>query len=63
MPVPGALHASHDALGVAHMLGPALSMARRSGLLAKIGPDQDFPATAAAVAWARSAADSPGRLT
>jgi hypothetical protein len=45
------------------MLGPALSMARRSGLLAKIGPDQDFPATAAAVAWARSAADSPGRLT
>jgi sulfate permease, SulP family len=57
----GTLHASNVALGIAHMHGPALQMARRSGLLAKIGPDHIFPTTPAAVAWARSTTDSQGR--
>jgi MFS superfamily sulfate permease-like transporter len=57
----GTLHATNVPLGIAHMHGPALQMAQRSGLLAKIGPDHIFPTTPAAVAWARSASDCPGR--
>jgi hypothetical protein len=34
-------------------------MAERSGLLATVGADHVFPATPAAVAWARSVADAP----
>ncbi len=47
------------ALGLAHVHGPALEMARRSGLLARVGPGHIFPTTPAAVAWARSVADTP----
>ena len=45
--------------GLAHVHGPALEMAERSGLLANVGADRVFPATPAAVAWARSVADAP----
>jgi sulfate permease, SulP family len=48
------LHAKHVAFGIAHMHDPALQIAQRSGLLAKIGPDHIFQATPAAVAWAQS---------
>jgi MFS superfamily sulfate permease-like transporter len=47
------LSARNVALGLAHVHGPALEMARRSGLLAKVGPGHIFPTTPAAVAWAR----------
>jgi sulfate permease, SulP family len=53
------LHASDVALGLTHVHGPALQMAQRSGLLAKIGTDHTFQATPAAVAWARSYATAP----
>jgi sulfate permease, SulP family len=46
-------------LGLAHVHGPVLEMAGRCGLLAKIGADHIFPTTPAAVAWARSVADTP----
>jgi hypothetical protein len=46
-------------LGLAHVHGPVLEMAERSGLLATVGADHVFPATPAAVAWARSVADGP----
>jgi hypothetical protein len=52
------LSARNVALGLAHVRGPALELARRSGLLAQIG-DHVFPTTPAAVAWARSVADTP----
>jgi SulP family sulfate permease len=55
------LHAKHVAFGIAHMHGPALQMAQRSGLLAKIGPHHIFQATPAAVAWAQSRSEQPGR--
>jgi MFS superfamily sulfate permease-like transporter len=48
------LHGRGVALGLTHVHGPALQMAQRSGLLAKIGPDHTFETTPAAVAWARS---------
>jgi high affinity sulfate transporter 1 len=53
------LHAGNVTLGLAHVHGPALDMAKRSGLLAKIGAEHIFPTTPAAVAWARSVADRP----
>jgi hypothetical protein len=53
------LNGRNVALGLAHVHGPALEMAERSGLLAKIGADRVFPTTLAAVAWARSLADAP----
>ena len=46
-------------LGLAHVHGPALEMAERSGLLARVGADHVFPTTPAAVAWAQSVADAP----
>lgn len=48
------LHARHLAFGIAHMHDPALRIAQRSGLLAKIGPGNVFGATPAAVAWAQA---------
>lgn len=48
------LHARNIAFGIAHMHGPALQLAQRSGLLRKISPDHIFQATPAAVAWAQS---------
>jgi sulfate permease, SulP family len=39
------LHGKNVALGLAHVHGPALQMAQRSGLLAKIGPDHIFETT------------------
>ena len=53
------LHDRNVAFGLAHVHGPALQMAERSGLLAKIGPDHVFETTPAAVAWARSTAGVP----
>jgi sulfate permease, SulP family len=53
------LHARNVALGLTHVHGPALQMAQRSGLLAKIGTDHTFQATPTAVAWARSYAAAP----
>jgi sulfate permease, SulP family len=53
------LRARNVALGLTHVHGPALQMAQRSGLLAKIGADRTFQATPAAVAWARSYATAP----
>ena len=53
------LHAKDVAVGLAHVHGPALQMAQRSGLLDKIGPDHIFQATPAAVAWAQSAVGAP----
>ncbi len=55
----GGLRARNVPLGLAHVHGPALEMAERSGLLATVGADHVFPATPAAVAWARSVADAP----
>ncbi len=52
----GHLRASNVALGLAHVHGPALAMAERSGLLAAVGPDHVFATTPAAVDWARSVA-------
>jgi hypothetical protein len=57
----GGLAARNVPLGLAHVHGPALKMAERSGLLAILGADRVFPTTPAAVAWARSAADTPAR--
>lgn len=54
----GNLEGRNVALGLAHVHGPALQMAERSGLLARIGADHVFPTTPAAVAWARSVADA-----
>jgi MFS superfamily sulfate permease-like transporter len=48
------LHARHVAFGIAHMHGPALDMAQRSGLLAKVGPGNVFETTPDAVAWAKA---------
>ena len=48
------LHARHIAFGIAHMHDPALQVARRSGLLAKIGPGNVFETTPAAVAWGQA---------
>jgi sulfate permease, SulP family len=42
------------AVGVAHVHGPALQMAQRSGLLGVIGRDHVFANMASAVSWARS---------
>jgi sulfate permease, SulP family len=56
----GNLSGSDVALGLAHVHGPALTMAERSGLLAAIGADHVFPTTPAAVSWARSVAGSTG---
>jgi STAS domain-containing protein len=53
------LWARNVPLGLAHVHGPALEMAERSGLLATVGADHVFPATPAAAAWARSVADAP----
>jgi sulfate permease, SulP family len=53
------LRARNVPLGLAHVHGPALKMAERSGLLATVGASHVFPATPAAVAWARSVADAP----
>jgi MFS superfamily sulfate permease-like transporter len=53
------LRARNVPLGLAHVHGPVLEMAERSGLLATVGADHVFPATPAAVAWARSVADAP----
>jgi hypothetical protein len=55
----GGLAARDVPLGLAHVHGPALEMAERSGLLASVGADRVFPATPAAVAWAQSVADAP----
>ncbi len=55
----GNLRARNVTLGLAHVHGPALGMAERSGLLAAVGADHVFPTTPAAVAWARSVA-GPG---
>jgi len=46
-------------LGLSHVHGPALEMAERSGLLARVGADHVFPTTPAAAAWAQSVADVP----
>jgi hypothetical protein len=46
-------------LGLAHVHGPALEMAERSGLLPTVGTDRVFPTTPAVVAWAQSVADAP----
>ena len=54
------LGAMNVPLGLAHVHGPALKMAERSGLLARVGADHVFPTTPAAVAWAQSVADAPG---
>ena len=54
----GNLEGRNVALGLAHVHGPALQMAERSGLLARIGADHVFPTTPAAAAWARSVADA-----
>ena len=54
------LAARNVPLGLAHVHGPALEMAERSGLLATVGADHVFPTTPAAVAWAQSVADAPG---
>jgi len=56
----GNLNARDVALGLAHVHGPALKMAERSGLLAAVGADHVFPTTPTAVAWARSIAGSTG---
>jgi SulP family sulfate permease len=42
------------AVAIAHIHGPALSMAERSGLLSKIGFERIFPTIGEAVSWARS---------
>ncbi|HEX3191821.1 MAG TPA: sodium-independent anion transporter, partial [Streptosporangiaceae bacterium] len=55
----GSLAARNVPLGLAHVHGPALEMAERSGLLATVGADRVFPTTPAAVAWAQAAADAP----
>jgi hypothetical protein len=55
----GGLRARNVPLGLAHVHGPALEMAERSGLLATVGADHVFPATPAAAAWAWSVADAP----
>ena len=44
------LHAENVALGIAHMHGPALQMAQRSGLLAEIGPGRRWRRAAAPLA-------------
>jgi sulfate permease, SulP family len=44
------LAARNVPLGLAHVHGPALEMAERSGLLASVGADRVFPTTPAAVA-------------
>jgi MFS superfamily sulfate permease-like transporter len=56
----GGLAARNVPIGLAHVHGPALEMAERSGLLATVGADHVFPTTPAAVAWAQSVADAPG---
>jgi sulfate permease, SulP family len=48
------LHARNVGFALAHLHGPALHMAERSGLLAKIGLENIFQTTAAAAAWAQS---------
>jgi len=55
----GGLAARNVPLGLAHVHGPALDMAERSGLLASVGADHVFPTTPAAVAWAQLVADAP----
>jgi MFS superfamily sulfate permease-like transporter len=55
----GNLHGRNVALGLAHVHGPALEMAERSGLLASVGADHVFPTTPSVVAWARSVAGAP----
>jgi len=55
----GGLAARNVPIGLAHVHGPALEMAERSGLLATVGADHVFPTTPAAVAWAQSVADAP----
>ena len=55
----GNLHGRNVALGLAHVHGPALEMAERSGLLASVGADRVFPTTPTAVAWAQSVAGTP----
>ena len=54
------LAARNVPLGLAHVHGPALEMAERSGLLATVGAGHVFPTTPAAVAWAQSVADALG---
>ena len=46
------LQAEDVALGLAHVHGPVLDMAQRSGLLGDVGPTRVFPTLATAVAWA-----------
>ena len=53
------LNARNVPLSLAHVQGPALEMAERSGLLASVGADRVFPATPTAVAWAQSVAGTP----
>ena len=53
------LAARNVPIGLAHVHGPVLEMAERSGLLATVGADHVFPTTPAAVAWAQSVADAP----
>jgi MFS superfamily sulfate permease-like transporter len=53
------LAARNVPLGLAHVHGPVLEMAERSGLLASVGADRVFPTTPAAVAWAQSVASTP----
>ena len=53
------LGARNVPLGLAHVHGPALEMAERSGLLASVGADRVFPTTPTAVAWAQSVAGTP----
>jgi hypothetical protein len=55
----GSLAAGNVPLGLADVHGPALEMAERSGLLARVGTDRVFPTTPAAAAWAQSVADAP----
>ncbi len=55
----GGLAARNVPLGLAHVHGPVLEMAERSGLLASVGADHVFPTTPAAVAWAQSVASTP----
>jgi sulfate permease, SulP family len=55
-----AVHAQAIRVGLAHVHGPALDMARRSGVLDQVGAAHIFPTVAAAVAWAQSGArDQP----
>jgi SulP family sulfate permease len=49
-----AMHKRDIRVGLAHVHVPALDMARRTGILDKIGTVHIFPTLAVAVAWART---------